>query len=365
MSKLDKTIHYRQLISLQFLCILSTGLILPPSTMIKDAGPGVWISGGPIGTLTGILVSIIILLLAKKFPDKDPIEISGLIFGKIGRFIFGLLFTFLFMEIAFLALRELGEFIKDLILPRTPLFVILFFTIFVSIYAVRSGLEVLGRMADFIMPITIISLLLILLYIVRAAELKSFTPILDKGWEGIFRGSIGPSLWYSEIFLGAMFLPAIKQKNKKAACFFIPLFTTGGMVVITIMIAMGVLGGEMAGRLEFPVFSAASMGRASLFVQMDVFVAAIWILGITFKISVFHYAAALSLQKTFQVHSYKPFVLPIALLLGLFAYTLFKSDIDLIEFFTLPKITAINILFFTLILPLLLLLSSFIRKAKK
>lgn len=335
--------------------------MLPPALIIKEAGPGFWLSC-LMGNVLGNLVVIIILLLAKKFPGKDPIEISESIFGKVGRIAFGLLFTFLFLEIHFLALRELGEFIKPLLLPRTPLFFVLLSTILVSVYAVNSGLEIIGRMADFIMPIVFFSLIIILLIISRSAQWNFFTPILDHGWEGIIRGANAPALWCSEIFLGAFFLPYIKQQNKQALCLFTPLFLEGIISFITLAFTIGVLGVEMAGRLKFPVFNASSMGRATLLQQMDIFMAAIWILGVSLKIYIYHYVTALSLQKTFNSQSYKPFVLPLALLAGLFSYTLFNSDIDLIEFF---KKAGVNILFFTFMLPLLLLLSSFIRKVKR
>lgn len=354
-------IHYRQLIYLLFLTILPTALLFLPTLIAEQAKQGAWVSI-LLACLLGITTSFFILMLDKKFPDKNLVEISEILFGKIGRVFVGLLLSWTIVHTNSIILREFAEFMKLAILPRTPIWIFVIIKLIILIYAVHSGLEIIGRMADFITPIILLSILIFLLLIVQNADWLNLLPPFGTGGKGILKGSIVPSTWFSEIFLASFLLPYIKQKNKKTFSLIFSMLLITGVLLITFTIVTAVIGVELSSRLTIPIFISSSLGTTLFFEHLDILFVAIWILGATIKIIVFSYFGVICLGQTLKMKNEKFLILPLSLLMGILSISLFENEMHIFHYirYTFPY----HFLLVSLALPAFYLAISFIRRTK-
>lgn len=354
-------IHYRQLIYIIYLTILPTALVFLPSLLVEEAKQGAWASL-LLATLFGIVTAILLLGLDQRFPNKNLIEINEILFGKKGRVIAGFLITFSFIHVNSIIIREFVEFMKLTILPRTPNWVFLFITLIIGAYAVHSGLEIIARMADFIMPIVLFSICFLLVFISYNIDSLNLLPVFGTGLKGIIKGSFVPSAWFSEIYIASFLLPYIKQQVKKTYSLIFSLILISVFLIITVMIAIAVTGVEMSGRLTIPIFIASSLGTTLFFEHLDIVFVAVWIVGATIKIIVFYFVAVISLGQTFNIQNEKIFILPIGLLMGILSISLFLNQVDLNNF--LRKTFPFYFTLFSFAIPAFTLSVSFFRRTK-
>ena len=354
-------IHYRQLIYLLFLAILPTALLFLPSLIAEQAKQGAWVSV-LLACLIGLISAMLILWLDKKFPDKNLIEINEILFGKIGRVVAGLLITWNVVHSNSVIIREFSEFMKLSILPKTPIWMFVIIKLIIVIYAVHSGLEIIGRMADFITPIILLSIFVFLLFIVQNADGLNLLPLFGTGAKGILKGSIIPSTWFSEIFLASFLLPHIKQKNKKTfSLVFSMLFITVVLLII-FTIVMAVIGVELTARLSIPIFISSSLGTTLFFEHLDIVFVSVLILGATIKIIIFSYLSIICLGQTFKIKNEKHLILPLCLLMGILSISLFSNQMGIFHYIknTFPY----HFFIVSLALPALSLSVSYIRRTK-
>jgi len=352
-------IHYRQLIYLLFLLILPTALLFLPSLLAEQAKQGAWLSV-IFAALLGLIVSITIFLLDKRFPDKNLIEINEILLGKAGRITAGLIISLTIIHTNVIIIREYTEFISTAILPRTPIWVFVFIKLIIVIYAVHSGLEIIARMADFITPIVLIFTLIFLLFILQNAFGINLLPIFGEGLSGILKGSIVPGAWYSEIFMASFLLPYIKQKNKKLFSLFFSVFLITLALILSIVIVIAVIGVNMAGRLTMPVFIASALGTTLFFEHLDILFVSIWILGATIKIIVFSYIGIVGLGQTFNIKNEKILILPVCLLMGILSFSYFNNQVEIFHY--LKDTFPYHFFLISVFLPLFLLFLSYIRR---
>lgn len=306
-------IHARQLFNIIFFLIFPTALLYLPSFSVGAALQGVWISI-LIASIGGIFLSFLLLSIYKRNPDKNLLKIIESVFGKyIGKTI-GILLALSIFHITGVVIREFGLFLKTTILLQTPLPVLLFIIVFVSACMVRSGLEVIARMADFMIPIVLMSLLIILILLIPSVKLLQLTPFLEAGWGGILKGSLPPLTWFSEIYVVSLLFPFVKQRSQLNKAVYGSMFLIGFLLLIATLFTISVFGIHMTARVKFPLFEAASLAHSFFLEQLDVFLVSIWIIGVFMKTAICFFATIYSLGQVAEVKSYKSLVLPIGLL---------------------------------------------------
>lgn len=102
-------------------------------------------------------------------------------FGKyLGNFL-SLLYAWYFIHLASLIMRNFGEFIDTVTYPETPISVIITCNAIVTIYLVKSGIEVIGRICELLVPIIIFTIVAVSFSLITSHDIKNLLPILNKG----------------------------------------------------------------------------------------------------------------------------------------------------------------------------------------
>ncbi|MBB5323422.1 spore germination protein (amino acid permease) [Anoxybacillus tepidamans] len=142
--------------------ITATAILLVPAITAHDAKQDMWIS--PFwASLVGFLTVYIAVQLHNRYPQKTVIEYSEQIVGKFLGKIVSFIFLFFYLHVTGIIVREYGEFIVGNFFVRTPLIFVMGSMIFVCAFAVRGGVEIIGRLSELIVPI-VMTIILFLLF---------------------------------------------------------------------------------------------------------------------------------------------------------------------------------------------------------
>lgn len=141
-----------QLCLMMYLMIGGTSILVVPSFTAMYAKQDMWISP-VIGSVFGFFSVTVAWLLYRRNPGLTMIEQTQRLFGKWAGSILGIVFLLFQIDAIGLITREYAEFIVQAFLPKTPLVMIIGCIVLTCSFAVRSGVEVIGRFAQIFGPI--------------------------------------------------------------------------------------------------------------------------------------------------------------------------------------------------------------------
>ncbi|NCU32358.1 MAG: spore gernimation protein, partial [Candidatus Moranbacteria bacterium] len=169
-----------------------------------------------IGVVLGFLISLPVIwiyqALAKRFPSKSLIEINDAVFGRIVGKVVSVLYTFFFLSLTCLNTRELGDFVKSVILYKTPKVIIIIMFIFVCAFAIQKGIRNLTRCSAIFVIVTIASVLFYFLLLINEIKLQNLLPMVTMPIENYLIGThLVTALPLCEIFVFFMLLPYMQK----------------------------------------------------------------------------------------------------------------------------------------------------------
>lgn len=353
-------ITYKQLILLIFLSRIVTSLSFLPGLQEPPANQDLWLSDLLYFPIQ-LSLALPVYFLWKRFPDKTIIQYSQIIAGKLGRLI-GLLIIWYFLHYTALTLVQYSLFLTSAVMEETPVIFFMLTLILVCAYAIRKGLEVIGRLAELFAPIIMITLILFFALEAKDMNLKLLTPVLEKGFFPVIQGSFINASKTLEILGLAMLLPYLNNRQKVKSVFIFSFALASLYFVLLTLPVITMLGLEVAKSRSFPCFSVIRIINVGDFLnRIESIHMAICSLGAFIKISFQYYLTVLGLSQLLNLRDYKPLVLPIGTIIIPLGLLIGPSLVELQEFSSY-KIFMGYSYFFILLIPSLLLLTAIIRK---
>ena len=176
MEKNNDRITSFQLMMMLVGTIIGVGVLSLPRESAKAVGPDGWILA-IIGGILTLILAVLMSQVVQRFPQKTFQEIVNSLVGKVIGTI--LVFGFAVYHIIFSALqcRIFGEILKEYILLYTPTEVLIIVILLTTAYAARSGVKTVVRLAQIIVPATILALILITM-LIPGADYTNLMPVL-------------------------------------------------------------------------------------------------------------------------------------------------------------------------------------------
>ncbi len=166
----------------------ATAVVFLPAMAAKYAGRDAWLTA-VFPAVLGIIIVLLVTELGRRFPGKTLVEYLQIILGKWPGKIVAIFYLFFFIHTNAFIVREFGEMITIQVMHRTPVIVINAVMVLLAAYAVRSGLEVIARLFEFLVPWITIAYFFILLFGLQKAEFHRLLPVLENGLD--YSSSLG------------------------------------------------------------------------------------------------------------------------------------------------------------------------------
>lgn len=352
-------ISHLELALIMYGTVVATAILYIPYVTAQHAKRDLWLS--PIwGSLSGILIVIVVVKLAKLYPGKSLVEYGELILGRaVGKAVAFIYLFFLLHDTA-IAFREYGEFIESAFLHKTPMIFVTGSIALSCAIAVHGGIETIGRCALIFLPIVLALYILIYVLLFPDLHVKNLFPIMQDGVIPSIKGSLAPHAWLSQFSLMSFLIPLLSNQQKVLKWGMFSVFASVGTMVFINLGNLFLFGGIIS-NLYFPVFEAARfISIGDFFEHIESVVLAVWVLGGFVQLSAFFYMLVLGISQWLALPSYKEFVLPVGFLIILFSIWAVPSFEDMIR----GMGTTVPLYFLTvqLVIPILLLCTALIRK---
>lgn len=349
-------------ISSRQLIILLVGF-LAGSTIVSSsslgAGHAAWIAI-IIGYALGLLLVLLFLILAARYPGQSLFEINTAVFGTWLGKVISLCYIGYFFHLTTLVIRNFADFFNSVAYPETPLLVLIVFGPLMAAYAVKHGLEVIAHSATLLLPFVYLIIVMTFFLLIPEMDFSSFLPVIDKPLRDILLAGLNNATFpFGESLVFLVLIPYLNKPQQIKSSYFFG-FTFALFLLLLIAIRNIAVLGATVELFLYPSYEAVRMiNIAKILTRVEVLVfGSLYFLGFI-KTAVLYYATATGLGKVFNLQSYQTLIIPLGALLILVCKLQFENPLETLDF--LPIYTFFS-LFFQLFLPLLTLVVSLVRR---
>ncbi|WP_313894091.1 endospore germination permease [Psychrobacillus sp.] len=309
-------INSYQFLVLVILFTVGTSILIVPSVLAAEAKQDAWIVA-IFGTGIGLLVIWLFCTLAQWFPHLTFIQVNEKILGKwVGKAV-SLLFVFMSFIYTSGLLFYSGTFLTTHVMPNTPMAALNILMAIIIVMGVRLGLETIARSAEILIFFFFFLYLFLVLFILPEAKFENVQPVFEAGTKTIVQSSLSLiEVTSVNAIVLLMIFPAFINQPKSAKKSFLIGNLIGGLVIIIITLScIFVLGADSTARQMFPGYGLAKKIKIGSFVnRVEAIMAALWIICIYFKATIYFYASVLGIAQIFNLKDYRPLTIPLGMI---------------------------------------------------
>ncbi|MBO8159130.1 endospore germination permease [Thermosyntropha sp.] len=351
----------KQLVFLVVGSEVATGILSLPRVLSAEAGHYAWLAV-ILGVTVPVLSIYFIVSLYKDFSEPDFIKVSQLLFGRFLGFVIVVLFSAYIVFFQSIVIRIFAEITKTFLLPRTPIFVILFLILFSVYYAVSKGAKTVARLNEILFWILLVDLLVIIILIPQG-DWTAFLPLNELNVTGLLKGA--KESFYSYAGIEFLFVAYVmvnrKEKILKAAF-------TGQLIVLllylmVVVVSLLILGPKSLQYLIWPVLDLLSVRQIAVLERLEIVFLVFW-LGIGARpVLNLNLASAYSICRLLKLDNRKYYIW-VTLLVVLAIYIIALIPDNLVVVFKLADFAGSMFLLISLGLPVLCHIVKFFRKGR-
>lgn len=336
-----------------------------PILNAPPANQDVWISLF-LAVIYILLISVPLLILMNAFRGFSVNEIletiAGRIFGKAAALLFSLFFVFCFSACMLMAAMYINLFI----LPDTPLWAILLFSVVPVSYASLKGAGTIGRLAFFIVPFIILTILFFFLMGARDMDLNLLRPVLsDSTFWQINTGAFYTGARYSEVLIFFVFSYFLHGKAKINKTYISNLVIFGLSFFLILLPVLTHLGSGLARHSWNPYFVYTRHVEGYDFIErVQAINTLAWFPAILLKLMIYNYMASYIISNAARAKSHRGCVIPVSVFGVIVCLIPVLRKSSTLEYLRSDRIFPFIVIPTTLILPLLLLTVYLIRRKK-
>lgn len=285
--------------------LMGVSIVANPAS---EAGPDAWLA-----VLIGISIGFLLYLLMASIyylnPGKSLVGILIACFGKTAGKWIGFLYVLWLIPLTTAAQKTFGYYEVSTELTRTPLPFVLICFIFVSAFAVKLGLEAMGRISEVFLILFFVFTLITLFGFFTNFHTGIFKPVLAHGFaKPVIAGLRLGMLPFGESVFALTVFPNLANQKSVFKVAKLTLLSAGSLYAVAMLRNFTVSGVGTAARFFFPsqkVFRL--MPGIDIYPLLDFIVI---ILGVL-KICLFLYVTISILGEIFSFKNPKVLILPI------------------------------------------------------
>ncbi len=329
------------------------------SNAAAESGADAWFSM-LVTIAIALAISCMTVKLAKLHPGKSLVEILISCFGsKVGRII-GFSYVLLLIYLSSAVLLTFCYYEVVVNYQETPTLFISICYMLVIAFVVKMGLEVIGRISEMLIVLILLITAISLFSLIQEYSPDIFQPMFKDGLaKPAIAGIMNAVLPFSEIFLAINILPNHNDQKKASKVIFLAVIITWSEFSLLTLRNISVLGIDVAARTVYPaelVYKLFPGINISFLLNANVIISGV------IKVALLLYSEVKILGDIFGLKDFKIFVLPFAALDIVESVTVHRSNLNQLSFAS--AITPLILIPFFVIMPLILMTISLIKKAK-
>jgi len=283
--------------------ILGIKILIVQHNLAKIAQQDAWISmivGGLVALAFGLLI---MYPLTRMLPDSDYPEMHLLTFGNVlGRIILMPSIVMIILDTG-LSARIFVNVLKVFLLDKTPNYILIIVIIMAVVSVSKRGINALGTSIDFMFPVFILPMLIIIVLSYKILDIDNLKPVLYKNTINVLRGGI-TALGSLIGIINILFYTCYVEDKKKAfnwimAGLLIPITI---FVILTTTVIMA-FGSDFVTYMAYPplMLSKAIEFPVTLMERLETLLLTVWIPGVFAYLSVYTFASIRNIKVMFNI----------------------------------------------------------------
>ncbi|WP_082744144.1 GerAB/ArcD/ProY family transporter [Alicyclobacillus mali (ex Roth et al. 2021)] len=299
-----------QLILLLIWLTMGTGVLVIPSVITEFTVTDAWMAV-PSLFVGGLLSAGIARVHVKKFPNSRA---TGGFLAMAGPVIGGV-FIIWYISVVFLVgtvvAREFTLFVTVASLPYTSETAVAVIGCASVVYIAYVGIESFARANEFVVPLAVVVLPLLILLPLTLCDVHQFYPVFSSGWLPVWKASIVSIFVYGlEFSLAIQFVPNLRSPEKLPIDIVIAASISTVLILIVVILTVGVFGYTVR-YLQYPVLELIRVVRIGRFIErLDTIYGIAVLMTIISKLTVIHLAMCTGIQDLCKTRDYRWAVLP-------------------------------------------------------
>jgi spore germination protein KB len=364
------TVHKPKISATQLILLVAGSAIMLPYTFmpmlrLNSASQNVWLSA-LLSVFYIVLFNAPLLFLMIKFKGLSLTQVFKIITGSVLAKIITCVYVLaLFLNFMFFILIVL-QFASSVLLIETPVWALLIILLLPVTYAAVKGGGVIAKIAVYIIPLLIISIVLFLLFGLNLTDVRNLMPVAGGGsFANIHMTALLMGAQSADVVIFFIFGYYLNKKANIVKSYAVTVATAVAVSLLIFIPVVAALGFSYASKTLNPYYTFASQVRVyrgleklQALTQLAALPASL------LKLSAYSFAASHLLNSVFPKVKAKFFALAVSLVAFILCLMPFVDKSDL----TLLFITSNAFLYTTLAvsaaIPLLLILVYLLRKKK-
>lgn len=268
------------------------------------------------------------VVLLKKFPDKNLFEINNIVLGKFLGKTVSVMQLFFFLTLTSLNTRDIGVFLQQTVMTKTPIFITTFFLMFLCAWATRKGLAIVTRYASFFFLFSFMILISEMLLSMNLMNFSNLLPFFDIKPLHFFQTSnIALNIPLGEIVVFLMIHPEVRSIDKSPAKVLYLGSFLGWLNILLVVLHDATVLGNASELFTLPTFETLRMISIGVVLsRAEILFAIMLMILLFFKISFLVYVCTISIANIFGVKDYRKISFVTTALVFVGSFTLFESS---------------------------------------
>lgn len=256
--------------------------ILTGAPATRDAWISAWIA-----VTAGFLMTLMPYHLMKRFPGKSLFAINVMVLGRWPGRLINLTYALLFLYLAAIAVRLFSEVFVVAMLPETPIWALNSLVVILAAYGVLGGIEVLGRLADLVAPMILLSIIVLTILGGSLIQPGRLLPLFEYGPLPALEQSLTPIAIFGEMsWTLYLVMPHVRRSGDAFRGMWVAALINGIAVSGGAALLITMMGPELVDREVFPTLTAVRMIRIAEFLtRIEWAMAALWMGAMFVKIA--------------------------------------------------------------------------------
>ena len=281
-----------------------------PKRLMENAGNAAWIQMIYL-TVAACAVFLFISFMYRGCGSLSIIGLSEKIGGKSMKKTVGVLVSIsLGLNLAS-TMRSYPETVKMVLLPNTPLeLILIIFAVTVSVAAL-GGVEAIARIHSIFVPIVSVILTVFFVLLLYHAKIYNIFPILGKGTLNIFVKGIGSIDFFNDILILNLLLPKIQNIKEAKRSGFTAIIVSGADMVFVLLLYCLIYPNPSSEKNLVPIYQLTRLVEVGDFFQrFEAFFEFVWSFSILLYSSLYIWLICDVWRESFDLEYEKPLIFP-------------------------------------------------------
>jgi len=322
-------ISARQVMILLILQMLNMNMLIMPRIGANYLGRNSYIAP-IIAILIGLIYLFCVTSLTTKFPKSTFVEITKELLPNWISYILIVAFAAKLVISVGLELRMFGELVNQVMLPRTPISIIMIVFILSAAYLVKSGIESTGRMSEILIYFIAVPLIIALLIMIFKTDYREVLPFFQVDPTDVGIGTVLVSFMFVPLEILLMLNGLMEHPNRVRKSGIRAIIVVGVLQAIITLLCITQNGLQETQTQMWPVIVLMkSLGMNDTIVEnQEVLLLIMWVFSIYMYISTSLYIISLIGSRSYKFKRENVFILPAVPIILFIA--LFPNDLGVV-----------------------------------